>query len=248
METLEPEPHPRLSTITFDVGGTLLSPDPSVGAVYAEVFARHGVAAGAREIEAAFQRAWKTVAGETGGPTDEANEIGKWRRLVNATLRDLPQPRHFDSLFEELWHTFSEPRRWRLREHTREVLCELRERGIQLAVLSNWDSRLRPLLKGFGLIRYFETLFISAEIGWEKPDLRIFRAVEDTLSAKPSEILHLGDCPHSDAAPARAAGWRSLLIRDETGTNGVTGPEITDLRELLMLVTGNTNPRPPDPR
>ncbi len=35
----------RIRAVTFDVGGTLIEPWPSVGHVYAEVAARHGVAA-----------------------------------------------------------------------------------------------------------------------------------------------------------------------------------------------------------
>ncbi len=235
---------PALAAVTFDVGGTLLQPEPGVGAVYAEVFARYGVEADPARIDKAFQRAWTTLPAETGGATDEAAEIAKWRRLVAATLDEFGRPREFDRLFRELWDTFAEPRRWRLRDHARDVLSGLRDRGIRLAVLSNWDSRLHPLLEGLGLARYFEAIFISAEIGWEKPDARLFRAVEDRLSLPPPAILHVGDSPVSDARAARAAGWRSLLIRDGDEAVG-DEPEIRDLRELLLLLPrGNRRPPP----
>src|ERR1700722_18252190 len=56
------EPMPPVHAITFDVGGTLIQPWPSVGHVYAEVAARHGIKPEAAEtLNQRFAAAWKKL-------------------------------------------------------------------------------------------------------------------------------------------------------------------------------------------
>ena len=74
-----------------------------------------------------------------------------------------------------------------------DTLKTLRDRGYELAVLSNNDSRLRTVLADLQIDQVFHHLFISSEMGCEKPDPEIFRKVETVTGKKPAEILHLGD-------------------------------------------------------
>src|SRR5580700_10426449 len=43
-----------IRAVTFDVGGTLIEPWPSVGRVYAEVAARHGLEVAAEDLDRQF--------------------------------------------------------------------------------------------------------------------------------------------------------------------------------------------------
>jgi HAD superfamily hydrolase (TIGR01509 family) len=53
-------------------------------------------------------------------------------------------------------------------------------------------------------------------MGYTKPDLRFFRAVEERLRVPPAEIALIGDNEASDVQGAIAAGWRAIpLDRDE---------------------------------
>ncbi len=224
-----------MRAVTFDIGGTLLFPHPYVGAVYAEVLADHGFDSDPAALEAGFIRAWK-AAGASGstGQTGEAMEREQWFRIVESTLSDvLPEDRMRD-IFRKIWDTFAEFRRWRIREHTREVLAALQNGGIRTAVLSNWDSRLRPLLADAGLDRQFDRLFISAEIGWKKPHPRVFDIVASDLNVAPEHLLHVGDSVEHDIRPAQAAGWNAVLIRDDP-ESASDHPTIRDLREILDM-------------
>src|ERR1700704_702865 len=50
----------HIQAVTFDVGGTLIKPWPSVGHVYAEVAARHGLeAASPEQLNRQFAEAWR---------------------------------------------------------------------------------------------------------------------------------------------------------------------------------------------
>lgn len=204
-----------VAAVTFDVGGTLLKPHPSVGAVYAEILANHGFNADPQRLNARFAKAWQAAASVGDGRTDDLQEIAKWRRIVRQTLAFIDIDSKFDRIFSDLWETFAEPERWRLREHARETITFIRNQGIRTAILSNWDQRLHSLLAGFNMSRSFDALFISSEIGWEKPAPHIFQFVVSQLDLPPGQILHVGDCPKSDAAPALAAGFQALLIADD---------------------------------
>ena len=75
----------------------------------------------------------------------------------------------------------------------------------------------------------FEELFISAELGVEKPDPAIFKAVEKSMGESPSSFLHLGDSHSRDFEGARAAGWSALLY----GMPIIESSQITSFPELL---------------
>ena len=65
----------------------------------------------------------------------------------------------------EAWHVFPE---------TRDVLTNLRARGVKLAVVSNWDSRLPAILDLLDLADPFDSVVVSALVGAEKPSPEIF--------------------------------------------------------------------------
>ena len=86
-------------------------------------------------------------------------------------------------------------------------------KDLLVAILSNWDSRLRQVVTELGWSPYLTGgLFISSEIHAEKPDPRAFRAVEQALQLPASAILHVGDSPPHDYAAARDAGWQAVLV------------------------------------
>lgn len=202
-----------LKAVTFDAAGTLLFPYPSVGAVYREVMARHGCAYDSGLLEAGFRRAFQVVAKPNEAPSGEERDRTYWREVVAASIKGLqPPPKDFDSLFEDLWQTFADSRRWRLARGARPLLRRLKERGYRVGLLSNWDSRARSVLKGKRLLALFDGLFISSEIGCEKPDPRAFLAAADALDAPPTRLLHVGDSWREDVCGALDAGCRAVWI------------------------------------
>ena len=62
-----------------------------------------------------------------------------------------------------------------------------------MAVVSNFDTRLRPLMHSLGLEPLFDSLVISAEHGIEKPNPRLFEAACDELGVDPADAVHVGD-------------------------------------------------------
>jgi putative hydrolase of the HAD superfamily len=107
------------------------------------------------------------------------------------------------------------------------ALRELRERGLRLVVVSNWDCSLPTVLERCGLGELLDGAVSSAEAGARKPDPAIFAPALKLAECEPDEALHVGDTPEEDVAGARAAGIRPLLIA-RAGNRG----EISSLSEI----------------
>lgn len=217
--------------ITFDMGGTLLFPQPSVGEIYAEILHRHGHRREAAHLEEAFLRVWKADVQKCMPVITAESEKERWRSVVTRTFADV-EPLDMDRFFDELWLAFAQAHRWRLPQGALSTLGALRERGYRLAVLSNWDERLRPLLDELGIASFFEHIFVSCELGCEKPDPRIFAAAEARLGASGSQILHVGDSFLHDVTGARARDWKVVQAFCDLG-RAEECARISSMPELL---------------
>jgi putative hydrolase of the HAD superfamily len=62
------------------------------------------------------------------------------------------------------------------------------------------------ILEQLGISKYFSHVFVSSEIGADKPDPEIFRRALKFASLQPNEVLHAGDDPERDWKAATAAG------------------------------------------
>jgi HAD superfamily hydrolase (TIGR01509 family) len=86
-----------------------------------------------------------------------------------------------------------------------ETLELLRDHGLKLAVVANWDCALSGHLERAGLDGFFDTVVTSARAGAAKPDPAIFRLALEELGVAAERALHVGDEP-IDEQGARAAG------------------------------------------
>jgi putative hydrolase of the HAD superfamily len=107
------------------------------------------------------------------------------------------------------------------------ALSALRDRGLRLLAVSNWDCSLPRVLDGCGFGELLDGTITSAETGSRKPDPAIFERALELARCAPDEALHVGDTAEEDVAGARAAGIRPLLI-DRDGGDG----DITSLEEI----------------
>lgn len=223
--------------ITFDAGGTLLEPHPSVGEVYAEVLRSFGVERDPRKLETDFQEAFSSVSKDTTVLDPNEREKDFWRQVVRRTVEQDPFPAELlPEVFVTMWDTFSHGARWRVFDGSHDLLQSLKARGYQLGVISNWDHRLHRVLDETGLARFFDPVIVSADIGIEKPDAGIFRAAETALGHPPESCLHVGDSRHHDLAGAQEAGWAAILVRNDAGP--VRLPSVGRLPDLADLLPG----------
>jgi putative hydrolase of the HAD superfamily len=196
-------------TIFFDAAGTLIHLPKSVGYHYALVADRVGLGLDADALDRAFVTSWKQMPARHAidGPRED-DDKGWWRDLVNRVLDQVaPGTNELDrdAFFEAVYSHFAEAGVWDLYPEAAEVLALLHE-YFDLAVVSNFDGRLRMILEHLGVSPLFSHVFLSSELGADKPDPEIYRRALQLSGAAPDETLHVGDDPERDWEGAHRAG------------------------------------------
>ena len=235
-----------IRAVLLDAGLTLLRAEPSLGGVYAAVTRRHGRAIDPaqfdRAAEAAFhaQAAEHRDAGTAGLRTSDEEEERSWRRHARRVMEGVPSMAgvDFDRWFGDLYEDFGSARVWAPFDDALPALEALRARGMRMAVVSNWDSRLHGILEGRGLRPWFDAVIVSSEIGWRKPHPEIFRRALAALGVRPEEALHVGDSVGDDLGGAAGAGIRAALLDRHGGRDSGGRPSIRGLREIEGLLGG----------
>ena len=226
-----------IKAIFFDAAGTLFYLTKTVGEHYAYIGREVGLDLDAHELDRAFHTAWQEMPRRPAieGPR-ENDDKGWWRELVSRVFDQVaPSLSEFDrdNFFEVAYEHFAEPGVWELYPEVLGVLDELVPR-FQLAVISNFDGRLRLILQHLGISKYFAHIFISSELGADKPDPEIFRRALNLIHLNVNEVLHVGDDPERDWKAAAAAGLSVLRL----------GRPRNSLRDLLSWVGRDSNPEP----
>jgi len=217
-----------IQAVTFDVGGTLIEPWPSVGHVYAEVAAQHRLKNLTAEfLEARFRTAWRA--------RKNFNDTrAGWEELVDEVFRGLAAQPPSATFFPKLYERFAQPAAWRVFDDVLPALDALASRGIKLGVISNWDERLRELLRRLRLHDYFEAVIISCEVGFAKPSPVIFEQAALKLGLSPASVLHVGDSLELDVRGAESAGFQALQLRRQREEPGRGG--LKNLGELMARI------------
>src|SRR5487761_213996 len=206
-----------LKVVFFDAAGTLFDARRPVGESYAALARDFGAQAGGREVSAAFRKVFAQAPGLSFGPHHLPAPLLElerqwWRERVIETFAGLAQFTDFEAYFDALFAYFADYRNWIVHEGALEPLRGLREQGLDLGVVSNFDSRLFGILEGLGLAEYFHSMTISSATGAAKPDPGVFRAALAVHQAGPDQAIHVGDSPALDIVGAKAAGLEAILF------------------------------------
>jgi putative hydrolase of the HAD superfamily len=190
-----------LRAVTFDVHNTLLHAAEPVPQVYARAARAYGGERTPDEVAAAFAGVFD------GGPPPVGGWPTFWRAAI-ITVTGVADRR----LFDELWSHYGRASAWALAPGALETLDRCRDAGLRVGLLSNADDRLRPALGDLGLLERVHAAFLSDEIGFAKPDPRIFHAAAKGLGVAPGALVHVGDSQSADIEGAQAAGCLALHV------------------------------------
>jgi putative hydrolase of the HAD superfamily len=203
-----------VAALSFDLVGTLVLPHPSVGAVYAEVAARHGLERDAGELDAAFPAAFAAVRARWPVPygKDESDALRFWGLVIEGTFGE---PLSYEAVCD-LYDAFASAARWRLLPGARDAVALGRERGLPLAVVSNYDARLRRLVDELAL-GSFAAVVASTDVHRAKPDPAALLEACRLMAVAPESVLHLGDSEREDGELCAATGARWLRVDPAIG-------------------------------
>jgi putative hydrolase of the HAD superfamily len=219
--------------IFFDAAGTLIRLKKSVGWNYALVAQRQGLELEAGALDRAFAQVWKEMPlrPATGQPRPDDDKAW-WRDLVERVLDRVSteiDPLDRDTFFETAYGRFAEAGVWKLYPEVPEVL-EILAHRFELAVVSNFDGRLRLILNHLGVAKYFRHIFLSSELGADKPDSLIYQRSLELSGFSSKEVLHAGDDPKRDWDGASRAGLGIFRLQRPHNS----------LRDLLPLVASGS--------
>jgi putative hydrolase of the HAD superfamily len=137
--------------------------------------------------------------------------VYKVRAWANA-LRDLEIDD--DELAVELAQFFERDRRARhvLFPETLHVLDELKKHH-KLAMITNGAIDIqRDKIHGAKLADFFDPIIISGELGFGKPNPKLFQLAMERLAVKPNQCVMIGDSLTRDITGASAVGIRTIWL------------------------------------
>jgi putative hydrolase of the HAD superfamily len=229
-----------IKAVYFDAAGTLIKPTRRVGESYAAIAAKYGKTVSPGDLFARFRLCFDS-APRLAFPNATSDQIERlerdwWKNLVAQVFEPWDPFENFDDYFDELFAYFATPGAWALYPEVLETLAALRQRGLTLAVISNFDSRLIQILDGLGAGSWFEHVFVSSRVGYAKPDRQIFDAALSRHGLAADNALHVGDSETNDLHGAQNAGLSALLIDRSQATVSSARDRVSSLKQILSLL------------
>uniref|UniRef100_A0A9I9CXE9 Haloacid dehalogenase-like hydrolase domain-containing protein 3 n=1 Tax=Cucumis melo TaxID=3656 RepID=A0A9I9CXE9_CUCME len=199
--------------LLVDAVGTLVVPSQPMAQIYREIGEKYGVNYSEGEILNRYRRAYEKPWGRsrlrsTFFDFRYVND-GKpfWQYIVSSSTGCSDS-----QYFEELYNYYTTNKAWHLCDPDAErVFKALRQAGVKIAIVSNFDTRLRPLLRALNCDHWFDAVAVSAEVEAEKPNPTIFLKACELLGVRPEDALHVGDDRRNDLWGARDAGCDAWL-------------------------------------
>ena len=203
-----------IEIVFFDVGETLLHPEPSWSERSAWVLQERGHDVSVEQLRLGWYHAGQHFinAADEGFMFSATPEDSHhfWTTLYHDMLEELGI--HDDDAPEILYETFSNPENYRLFDDALPTVNALKERGLRLGIISNFESWLGKMLEQKELSHLFEVIAISGDLALEKPDPKIFEWALEEAGVPPGVALHVGDSPNFDAQPAHDLGMTGVLL------------------------------------
>ena len=222
--------------IFLDAAGTLFDVRGSVGEVYQKLANSFGVTVDSEQLNAAFFQSF-VDSNPMAFPGIEAAKIPQlefdWWLGVSAKAFQIAgvfnQFSDFPNFFAELYAHFATAEPWFVYPDVFPALNKWQQQGIELAVVSNFDSRIYAVLKALNLAEYFTSVTISTEAGAAKPDSKIFTAALQKHNCIAENVVHIGDSFTADYCGAASAGLKAIWLNRQQ--------EKVDLQKLNLTKT-----------
>ncbi|TSA21299.1 MAG: HAD family hydrolase [Actinomycetales bacterium] len=217
----------KLAAATFDVGGIIYSDDVFKRAIYAAMENFAGPIDAAR-FEKVYDDHLKSQSGSLRS------------KLCMEFFGSLELKGEIMEFAIERWNF--EPSD--IYNDAKATIEELKASGLKIGLVANQPKSAVDSLKRDGIFDLVDFLGISAVVGLEKPNPRIFELALTELGTKAAETIHIGNRLDTDVIPAKALGFKTVwILRGEANPTpsqeDLKVPDIvaTDLINLAEQIT-----------
>ncbi|KAB8330562.1 HAD family hydrolase [Scytonema tolypothrichoides VB-61278] len=205
--------------IFLDAVGTLFGVKGSVGEIYSQIAQEFGVEVWADTLNKTFIQSFKAAPPPVFPDAEEQDipqrEFDWWLDIGRNTFEQagvLQKFSDFSTFFSELYIHFGTANPWFIYPDVLPALVSWRRMGIELGVLSNFDSRIYSVLQSLELREFFQSITICTQAGAAKPDSKIFAIALEKHNCSSEAAWHIGDSLTEDYHGARGAGLRGIWI------------------------------------
>ena len=239
-----------IKALLFDINGTLIDilTDEGREEIYrtlSTLLDYQGIKLYPEELREVFWRLNKKQRSESGEEYPEFDAIKIFETIIQryATefTRSLP-PEQVKMLPVFLAQTFRAASlvQLNLYPYVRVILDELSDNYTIAAVSDGQSIWALPELHSVGLTSYFSKIIISSDLGYRKPDVRIFQQALEALKLTPREVLFIGNDMYRDVLGPYQLGIKTIYFKSNQGDQTPHGVKpdyvIHEFKQLLQAV------------
>ena len=228
----------KYDVLLWDVDGTLLDFEAAEAAAISTLFIEFGFGKCSREALSLYseinRKYWNKL--ESGEMTKSQILIGRFVEFFEAQGLDASKAGDFNTEYQQrLGDTIA------FRDDSFSLVSSLRGRVRQYAVSNGTVAAQTKKLKNSGFDRLMDGVFLSEELGYEKPDERFFEKVFKAIGpVDRRRVMIIGDSLTSDIEGGCRAGIVTCWYAPKGGAAGGlrTDYVISDLREVPGILEG----------
>ncbi len=211
----------RFRLLTFDVNYTILRIQGTPGQQYAKIAKTCGINVHPQALDCNYKVVWKLMKKEypSYGINQGMSTREWWAEFVARIFFSagvVTDHKSVEILSNKLYAHFYTGDGWMVYPHSHSMLQLMKDKGLQLGVLSNFDERLGRIMKDLNLDGYFDFVLTTVDAKEDKPHPRMFQMALDKARVLPEKAAHVGDDIIDDYWGARRMGITPFLLnRDD---------------------------------
>ena len=224
----------KIKAIVFDINGTLIDIQTDEGSeeIYRSIshfLTYQGIPAHRGELRDEYYQLMDAQRKARGEAFPEFDAVALWRAYLRRrpeACKALPREKlkWLPLVLAEMYRGISRSR-LQLYPEVKTVLDEL-SRRFKLAALSDAQSAWALAeMRAVGLEKYFRPIIVSGDLGFRKPDKRIFQAALEGLGESRKSVLFVGNDMYRDIYGASRAGLKTVYFSSNQGRKKYEGAE-----------------------
>lgn len=182
----------KTKLVIFDFGGVVHS--LTIGSSLENIAKSFGI----------YEEEWRRVVGPLAGElsTGKINEQQFWIQLSDGLDKPIPNS------WWEVWNKSLQGDK--VYPEITGLVKRLKSKGINVVVLSNTIPPHAELIRKWGWYRPFDKVYLSYDLGFRKPDMRVYEFVLKDQHVKGAECVYVDDL-EENLVPAGELGMKTVL-------------------------------------